>query len=250
MEDLRKNKMTEIEVVEGEYSWKSMSLMDFLEEGNVPSSWNEFFSRSDVRSELRKISKELSKEKRDIKPSIEHVFRAFYMTPLEKINIAVIGQNPYVNGSAVGLSFSVKKGNTINPSLKNIYAELRKEGYNPVEDGNLFHWAKQGCFMLNSALTVLEGDSSSCINLWNNFYEILIEYINEKTEKICWLLMGKPAQSIKSKISSKHKVIVSSHPSPFSFKTSSRDSPAFSGSNIFKIANQTLKSWGKEEIKW
>jgi len=221
-----------------------------LEEGNIPTDWVDFFIRSEVWAELKKISDKLTKETRTIYPAINHVFRSLYLTPPDKIKVIILSQDPYPQGSAVGICFSVKKGNTINPSLRNIYAELRREAYKPTEDGNLFHWAEQGCLMLNASLTVAKGSANSHKSIWVAFYELLVKYVVQESKQACWLLMGRSAQEIKEEIPNNHKVFFSSHPSPYSFKESYRDSPAFYGSDIFQRTNITLRNWGKDQIKW
>ncbi len=248
-----KIKMTEIRVLDKEYSWKSMTLLEFLEEGNVPTGWADFFAGSEVWEELKIISDKLAKETRTIYPSIQHVFRALYLTAPEQIKVIIIGQDCYPNhpnNSAVGICFSVKKGNTINPSLRNIYAELKREAYKITEDGSLFHWSQQGCLMLNASLTVAKGSANSHKGIWVNFYEMLVKYVVEKVKQACWLLMGRSAQEIKEGIPNNHKVFCSSHPSPYSFKESFAGSPAFYGSDIFQRTNITLRNWGKDQIKW
>lgn len=245
-----KIKMTEIRVLDKEYSWKGMTLLEFLEEGNIPTEWADFFKRPEVWADIKEISSKLSKETRTIYPVIQNIFRVLYLTPPDKIKVVIIGQDPYFQGSAVGLCFSVKKGNTINPSLRNIYSELKREAYKPTEDGNLFHWAQQGCLMLNASLTVAKSSANSHKGIWVNFYELLIKYIISKGKQACWLLMGRSAQEIKDEIPCKNKVFTTSHPSPYSFKESFPGSPAFYGSDVFQRVNITLRNWGQEQIKW
>ena len=229
--------MTTINFIDYKYSWKTCSLMEFIKEGNIPSGWNDFFNKKDVISELLTISKELDKIRinKTIYPEINHVFKAFYLTPIEKINSIILGQDPYHNGSATGLCFSVKAGNKINPSLKNIYKELKNSGFNNnIENGDLTHWAKQGVLMLNTSLTVEKGLANSHSYLWEKFSNMIIKYIDcQKKQNISWILFGKQAYQI-----TKDHVIFgikykTSHPSPFSAHRSTNYYESFFGSKIF-----------------
>ena len=124
------------------YSWRTISLIDFLNEGNIPTGWSKFFMRTDVVAELNILSEYLFKRAKSavIYPPIQDVFRAFYITKPENTKVVLLAQDPYHNkGGAVGLCFSVGAQSTlkINPSLKNIYKEMEAENYNPVKNGNL-----------------------------------------------------------------------------------------------------------------
>src|SRR6185503_6091583 len=114
-----------IEFNDSEYDYKTLSLIDFLED-NTPTGWTDFFSQSNVQEILQNSSDELLKlgQKETIYPAMENIFRAFYLVPLNKVKIVILGLDPYHNGSAVGLAFSVKQGNAINPSLRNIQQEV------------------------------------------------------------------------------------------------------------------------------
>ncbi len=233
-------KMAEIKLINNSYRWKNVSLWDFLKEGNIPQGWKSFFMTKDIQILLGKISDKLEKERSDrIYPIIQDVFRAFYMTPLSKIKVCILGQDPYhsgtneTNGSAMGLCFSVRPGNKINPSLRNIYRELKNEGYSPKEDGVLTHWT-QFCFMYNMALTVEKGCADSHTSIWYDFSEEVIKYIAKNVKKMSWLLMGSKAQQIKNLLPKTHQIVCTSHPSPFSAHRSYRNIPAFLGSNAFK----------------
>jgi len=246
-------KQTNIRFLDQMYSWRNMTLWDFLSEGNIPSKWNFFFLRDDVQRELWKISEyikgELEYSKRLIVyPPINRVFRAF-IDP-KKIKVCILAQDPYHNGSAVGYCFSVLPGNKINPSLRNIYKELKQEEYKVKEDGNLTHWAKQGCLLLNTALTVEKGCADSHTAPWYDFTEKVIKYVAENCENIVWLLMGSKAQRFQEFIPESHGILCSSHPSPFSAHRGYRDIPAFLGSNIFSRTNDYLEAHGKNPINW
>lgn len=241
-----------IKFTEETYSWGTMSLWQFLKEGNVPSSWKDFFLREDVQQDLFNISNSLSDEVKQgitIYPSINQVFRAFI--PLNKIRVVLLGMDPYHNGSAVGLCYSVLPGNAINPSLRNIYTELKNEGYQVNEDGILTHWVDQGVLMINTALTVAKSDADSHTSYWYDFSEKVIKYIAENTENTIWIMTGSKAQEFQKFVTRKtHRVIVTSHPSPLSAYRVFRHWPAFLGSNIFKDVNDHLQRLGEQVIKW
>lgn len=231
-----------INCVDDTYSWKNMSLWEYLTEGNIPSGWEEFFLRSDVQQQLIYISNELDNSRNQfiIYPPIYQVFRAFYLTPLDKITAIIIGQDPYhsgtteYDGSAIGLCFSVKSGNTINPSLKNIYKELKSSGFEPNENGDLIHWAKQGVLMLNMGLTVEKGDADSHTSIWHKFSEMVVKYIDQKRkDSVHWLLFGSPSIKVGENNVRYGKIHKASHPSGLSCYRASKLAPAFFGSKVF-----------------
>lgn len=230
------------------YSWKDMTLKEFLKEG-TPSLWRDFFNKPEVLKELDIISEKLSiRSNKVIYPEIYRVFRALYMTGPEDVRVVILGMDPYTDGNAVGLCFSVPTGGRINPSLRNIYKELENEGYSKERNGSLVHWAKQGCLLLNTALTVEKGNTGSHIELWSKFTEMLLGYINEKKDVI-WLLMGKNAIEYKNDV--KRTIIMSSHPSPLSaYKGIKGDIPAFLGSGNFRKINEYLEKIGEKIINW
>lgn len=230
------------------YDWKRQTLSRFLSEGNVPSEWRALFQSQ--KEELDCVSDCLG-EYENILPPLNYVFRAFYMLSPKNIRVIILGQDPYHNGSAIGLCFSVRKGNKLNPSLKNIYQELKNEGFSPTENGELYSWAKQGCFLLNKALTVSKGKAGSHTSIWYDFTDRVVEYINENVDGVAWLLMGADAHGVERLIrNSSHKVFKTSHPSPYSAYKTSRGNPAFIGSGVFTLINEFLVEKGKESVQW
>lgn len=243
-----------LEFIDEHYDWNTLTLLQFLQQGHIPSEWQDFFNRKDVHKDLEEISESLQKRAQTgliIYPSPNLVFRAFG-TPLEQIRVVIVGQDVYFNGNAVGLCFSVPPTTVysrINPSLKNIYIELEQEGYKPNKNGSLVHWANQGCFMINTALTVEKGSPESHLGIWYNFSEKVIAEVSKETKNVAWLLMGAKALEFAPlvDVNKGHKVFVSSHPSPLSAYKGFRGYPAFIGSNIFKNVNHFL---GDRKIKW
>lgn len=187
-------------------------------------------------------------EEETIYPPKNEVFNAFAYTPLDKVRVVIIGQDPYHNeGEAEGLCFSVKKGVTIPPSLRNIYKELETDmGYTPVEHGSLKKWAKQGVLLLNTVLTVEAHQANSHKGWgWETFTDAVIQVVNEVDAPIVFILWGKPAQS-KGKMltNKKHLILQAPHPSPLSSYR------GFFGSKPFSQVNQFLKENGIQEIDW
>lgn len=239
--------MRELKFVEKKYSWEDMSLWQYLEEGHIPTAWKDFFLNN--QKVLYDISEAISKENnKKIYPPIHKVFRAFI--PTRKIKVVILGQDPYHNGSAVGYCFSVLPGNSVNPSLRNIYKELKREGFELKEDGVITHWADQGCFLINTALTVKKGCADSHTSFWYDFTENAVKYVADHCENVAWLLMGRKAQKFKQFIPESHLAICTSHPSPFSAHKGYRDVPAFIGSDAFSSINSYLEGKGETSIEW
>lgn len=234
------------------YSWKTQSLISFLKDGHIPFFWTEFFL--DNFPVLEIVSKRIEDEKyKDyskytIYPPINWTFRAF-INP-EDIRVVIIGQDPYHNGesefecSAVGYCFSVQKGRVVNPSLKNIYKEVKNSGYECVENGNLEHWVRQGVFMLNMSLTVEKGNAGSHSSFWRCFSIEVVKYLSE-LKNIVWLLMGRHAINTGVYIEKGVK-ICTSHPSPLSCRKPCGKYEAFIGSKVFRKINDNLT----EKIVW
>jgi uracil-DNA glycosylase len=184
----------------------------------------------------------------DIYPPKDIVFRALQLTPFEKTKVVILGQDPYHGeGEANGLAFSVNNGIKIPPSLRNIFKELQNDlGYSPPTSGDLTAWAKQGVLLLNSVLTVKKDFPASHRNLgWQKYTDSLISELSSKKENLVYILWGKYAQEKITLIDgSKHMVIQSPHPSPFSANR------GFFGSKPFSKTNTYLKSKGISEIDW
>lgn len=185
-----------------------------------------------------------------IYPPKEHIFEALKLTSYANTKVVIVGQDPYHGeGEAHGLSFSVMDGVKIPPSLQNIYKELYNDlGIMPKKTGNLTGWAKEGVLLLNSVLTVEKDKASSHKGLgWEPFTDYIIKVLNTKEEPIVFILWGNFAKSKKSLITnSKHLIIESSHPSPFSAYNGFFGSKPFSKTNNFLIKNN-IKSidWSK-----
>lgn len=185
-----------------------------------------------------------------VHPPADQVFAAFNAVPLSEVKVVILGQDPYHEpGQAHGMCFSVQKGITPPPSLKNIYKELVSDipGFKPPDHGYLMPWAKQGVLLLNATLTVREGHKEANSHSkcgWQKFTDEVIRVLNERATGIVFLLWGGFAQK-KGKIVDveRHRVIESAHPSPLSFRK-------WMGCKAFSKCNAELRSLGRGEIDW
>ena len=180
-------------------------------------------------------------------PSGKNIFRAFDLTPFEKVKVVILGQDPYhTPGAAMGLSFSVPTGNKPQPSLRNIFTELKSDLWIDRNDTNLTDWAEQWVLLLNAVLTVREGlPASHQGKWWEIFTDRVIELISEKKEHCVFLLWGNYAIAKKSLIDgTRHTIITSPHPSPFSAHK------WFFGSKPFSTINDYLTETWEESIHW
>ncbi|CAM3135847.1 uracil-DNA glycosylase [Asticcacaulis taihuensis] len=181
-------------------------------------------------------------------PKGSDYFRALDLTPPEKVRVVILGQDPYHGeGQAHGLSFSVKPGVRIPPSLVNIYKELQGDlGIPPARHGFLEHWAKQGVLLLNSVLTVEMGMAAAHQGKgWEKFTDAVIRAVNDLPQPAVFILWGSYAQKKAAFVdTSKHLVIKSVHPSPLSAHN------GFFGTKPFSRANDFLVSKGYAPIDW
>ncbi|EOH63661.1 uracil-DNA glycosylase [Enterococcus mundtii] len=216
----------------------------------IHNSWQEVLAdefEKDYYQQLRIFLKnECATQK--IHPDMYHVYEALELTPYEEVKVVILGQDPYhgVN-QAHGLSFSVQPGVKTPPSLVNIYKELKNDlGIEPVSHGNLVTWAKQGVLLLNTVLTVREGQAYSHRGKgWEQLTDVIIEKLNERDKPIVFILWGKPAQEKMKMIDkSRHIIITAPHPSPLSAHR------GFFGSKPFSKTNDALLALGETPIDW
>lgn len=182
-------------------------------------------------------------------PPAKFIFRAFELTPFDKVKVVILGQDPYHGrGQANGLCFAVNKGVRLPPSVQNIYKEITTDlGHShQYPDGDLEEWAKQGVLLLNATLTVSEKSPGSHQNKgWEQFTDAVIKTLSEQKEHLVFILWGAYAQKKGAVIDSeKHLVIKSAHPSPFSAYS------GFFGSQPFSKCNNYLSLFGREPINW
>lgn len=179
-----------------------------------------------------------------IYPLLPDIFNALKLTPFKDVKVVIVGQDPYHGeGEAHGLAFSVNDGVAIPPSLKNIYKELHSDlGIEIPKSGNLTKWAKNGVLLLNNSLTVIKDTPNSHQKIgWHLLTDYIIKKINEKDEPVVFILWGNNAKQKVSLINSNfHKIITSSHPSPFSANYGFFGSKPFSQANDFLVEKKRL----------
>ena len=188
------------------------------------------------------------RQRATVYPPPDEVFAALHLTPYADVKAVILGQDPYHGPSqAHGLCFSVRRGVTPPPSLQNIYKELEQDlGYPPPGHGDLRHWARQGVLLLNTSLTVRQGRAASHQGKgWETFTDEVLRAVNDKPERVVFILWGAAARKKKVLIDrSRHVVIESAHPSPLSA------SNGFFGSRPFSRANEALEEAGRTPIDW
>ncbi|CAJ0936167.1 unnamed protein product, partial [Mesorhabditis belari] len=226
----------------------TFTLVNYLKEPQWKAGLIDEFEEPYMKNIEEFLQKQYEK-KITVRPPKDEIFNAFNLTPLSEVKVVILGQDPYHDtNQAHGLSFSVKKGVAIPPSLVNIYKELAAdiEGFNIPKHGNLLGWATQGVFMLNAALSVElhKANSHSQIG-WHTFTNKVIEFISKNVQYCVFLLWGADAQK-KSKLidQNRHKVIMTAHPSPLSCYR------GFKGSRCFSEVNKALKDHGMKPIDW
>lgn len=198
------------------------------------------------------IEKEYATAPVPIYPPKNLIFNALYQTPFDTVKVLIMGQDPYHGaGQAHGLSFSVPKGIKPPPSLQNIFKELESDVHIPKpQSGCLISWARQGVLLLNATLTVRQGEPMSHHGRgWERFTDAAVRKLEERKDPIIFVLWGKSAQDKcryvqQEGIPSRHLVLTSAHPSPYSANH------GFFGCHHFSKINEFLKKQHKEPIDW
>lgn len=213
-------------------SWKSQLVVEFDKE---------YFS-----SLASYVKAEYSTGK--VFPPGPQIFRAFELCPFDQVKVVILGQDPYhTPGAANGLAFAINEGTKLQPSLQNIFKEITADLGRPAHaTSDLTHWAKQGVLLLNATLTVRSGAAGSHQKKgWEEFTDSVVRLLSDQKENLVFILWGAYAQK-KGEIidSTKHLVIKSAHPSPFSAHS------GFFGSKPFSKANDYLKQNKQREIDW
>lgn len=220
--------------------------MDVKIDASWKSRLEEEFTKSYFESLITFVKNEYQTQ--TIYPPGKEIFKAFDCCSFEDVKVVIIGQDPYHGqGQANGLCFSVRDGVRMPPSLMNIFKEIKADLGKPIpQSGDLERWAKQGVLLLNATLTVRSGTPGSHQNKgWEQFTDAIIKKISDEKQNVVFLLWGAYAQKKGEIIDrSKHLVLMSAHPSPFSADR------GFFGSKHFSKANQFLKAKGIKEIDW
>ncbi|NGM81688.1 uracil-DNA glycosylase [Paenibacillus sp. 7124] len=214
------------------------------------NDWDEVLHDETEKPYFQELRYSLAREFKQYKvyPPKELLFSALKLTSYNGTRVVILGQDPYHgSGQAHGLSFSVMPGVKIPPSLRNIYTELASDmGAGTPNHGSLLHWADQGVLLLNAVLTVREGQPNSHKGMgWERFTDAIMEKLNERDTPLVFILWGSHAQQKGAFIDqSRHKVIQSPHPSPFSAHR------GFLGSRPFSRTNEFLGDHGLAPIDW
>lgn len=216
----------------------------------IENNWKEIIrdaTRTKSYETLNNFLKEEYKEQ-IVFPKQEDLWTAFQWTDYEDVKVVILGQDPYHGRKqAHGLSFSVQKTTKIPPSLRNIYKELESDlGIPAVQHGYLKKWAEEGVFLINTVMTVREGQAGSHRKKgWEELTDTVISSLNEKEEPIIFILWGAEARKKRMLIDEgKHYVLTSVHPSPLSAYR------GFFGSKPFSKTNQLLSESGQKQIDW
>lgn len=217
---------------------------------NLEASWLAVLQDEFKKDYMKQLKRFLVEEMQDHKvyPPGEEMFNAFWKTPFPDVRVVILGQDPYHGpGQAHGLSFSVRRGQKIPPSLRNIYKELQSDlGLTPPKHGELTAWAERGVLLLNTALSVRHRSANSHQGKgWEEFTDQVIRELNSQREGLVFVLWGAKAGKKAPMINdSRHKIHRSPHPSPFSADR------GFFGSKPFSVINSYLESRGEEPIDW
>jgi uracil-DNA glycosylase len=219
---------------------------------SIPKSWQAALGGELDQPYFQLLAKFVDAEREKfperIYPPEPDVFSAFHLTPLAKVGVLLLGQDPYFNpGQAHGLCFSVRQQVKPPPSLRNIFKELHSDVGGAVPDnGFLVPWAKQGVLMLNTILTVRDGKPLSHEGRgWETFTDLVISRVSALPRPVVFVLWGGPAQKKIALVDTKRHVIVKgAHPSPLSA------SRGFFGSKPFSAINRALEANGRAPIDW
>lgn len=216
----------------------------------INNDWLEPMSGEFKKPYYKKLYETIKEEygTREVYPEPDDIFNAFAFTPLSKVKVVILGQDPYHEpGQAHGLCFSVKPNVEIPPSLVNIYQELHEDcGCYIPNHGYLKKWAEQGVMLLNTVLTVRAHAANSHREIgWEQFTDAAIRVLNQQDRPIVFLLWGRPAQMKRTMLDNPmHLILEAPHPSPLSaFR-------GFFGSRPFSKANKFLTKHGLEPIDW
>ena len=218
----------------------------------VSKTWNEFFREMQNEDFCERLNAFLNKEYSEhiCYPPRELLFNAFRLTPLDKVRVVIVGQDPYHEpGQAMGLSFSVPKGIKVPPSLINIYKEIAQEYDCKIDysSGDLTYLAQQGVLLLNSILSVRAHQAlSHNIEEYRTFLARVLEVLDRQSQPIVFLLWGGPARKLKAYLHNpSHLILECIHPSPLA-----ANHGGWFGNGHFKKTNEYLRKNGIKEIKW
>lgn len=245
----QKGKQTATKNVAGTSGTFSFSLPDLI----TNDGWREVLSEELEKDYVKELEKKLTQHYQggdSVYPPTDLIFNALNMTPLDKIKVVILGQDPYHDdGQAMGLSFSVPRDMKVPPSLKNIYKELNADpdidGFITPDHGCLEKWAKNGVLLLNATLTVTAHQPNSHSKYgWQSLTDAIIRLVSETQQGVVFILWGGFAHKKEKLIDQKkHAAIKTAHPSPLSFGK-------FINCRCFSNANRELKKFKKSPVDW
>lgn len=225
-----------------------------ISDGLTDPSWRAELADTFESESFKTLEAFLENERQqgaNIFPPQHEIFAAFNICPFDKVKVVIVGQDPYHGlGQGNGLAFSVRPGIRPPPSLQNIFREAVSDvGIAQPLHGNLSCWAKQGVLLLNTVLTVRQGEANSHANKgWEDFTDVVIQRLNEDRENLVFLLWGSPAAKKATRVDEdRHHVIRTSHPSPLG---ASKTSSPFLSSKCFSRCNEYLSSDGNSPVDW
>ena len=224
---------------------------------NIKRSWEILFTKYNNKYETKKkslnnILDSLKNSQFNIYPKEENIFKCFEYFETNETKVLILGQDPYHGiNQATGLCFGINENVIIPPSLKNIIKELKNDLNISLTNNSLENWAQQNILMLNASLTVIEKKPNSQATLWSEFTDFIIDELNKNEEPIIFVAWGAFAHNkLKNIDTSKHSLIVSSHPSPLSVYKKYKTFPAFQNSKPFSQINEILQKNKKTLINF
>ena len=223
----------------------------------IKQSWKTLFTKYNNKYEtknksLNNILDSLKNSQFNIYPKTENIFKCFEYFESNETKVLILGQDPYHGlNQATGLCFGINENVVNPPSLKNIIKELKNDLNINLTNYSLENWAQQNILMLNASLTVIEKKPNSQATLWSEFTDFIIDELNNNEEPIIFVAWGAFAHNkLKNIDTSKHGLIVSSHPSPLSVYKKYKTFPAFQGSKPFSQINEILEKNKKTLINF
>lgn len=217
----------------------------------IEESWEAKLTGEFDQAYFAELTAFVKKEYQDavVYPAPKNIFRAFDLCPFDKVEVIILGQDPYHGtGQANGLAFAVDERTKVPPSLQNIFKEIASDTGKPLvhTSGDLTRWAEQGVLLLNATLTVrAHGAGSHQERGWERFTDAVIRTLSEEREHLVFMLWGNYAKAKGAHIDrSRHLVLEAPHPSPFSANS------GFFGCQHFSKANEYLTLHGKQPVDW
>jgi uracil-DNA glycosylase len=217
----------------------------------VGTEWYEVIGEEFKKPYMAAISKRVgeARSRTTVYPEAKDVFRAFKMTPFNKVKVVMIGQDPYHNGNATGLAFDCRK--ELSPSMEQMYwgydQQFPSNFATDIMEGNLERWAENGVLLLNTSLTVEKGKPGSHRLTWVTFMQAVLRALCADPRQKVFILLGRDTDAIRPFITAPHVVLYREHPQAPNYRT---PKGKWDHKNVFLEANKHLKASGQEPIDW